>query len=148
VITTSTDPLMDGLAFSPGGTLFGLNQAVSQFMGPPVEPALYTIDPTTGVATLVGSTGVSGSFGLGGLAFRSDGALFATFTSFGTPDSDLYRIDPTTGAATLIGPTGFDQLDGLAFLGTTTIPTVPEPATYWLLGTALLLPLIRRRKAS
>ena len=137
VVTTTTDPLMDGLAFSPGGTLFGLDQAVAPFGGPLVQPALYTIDPTTGVATLVGSTGVSGSFGLGGLAFRSDGALFGTFTSFGASDSNLYRIDPSTGAATFVGSTGFGQLDGLAFLDTTTT-AVPEPSTNLLLGTALL----------
>ncbi len=60
---------------------------------------LYTIDPTTGVTTLVGNMGVE----MTDIAF-SNGAMFGVSFPASGPDS-LYSINPNTGAATLIGPT-------------------------------------------
>jgi hypothetical protein len=60
---------------------------------------LYTIDPTSGVTTLIGSTGVAmADIGI------LNGILYGV--SF-EADSALYTIDPNTGAATKIGPSGF-----------------------------------------
>lgn len=88
----------EGLDFSPDGTLFASDDTNAD---------LYTIDPTTGEASLVGS------FGFGqaetqntGLAFRDDGTLFMVVDDFddGTTDQDnLYTVDTTTGLATLVG---------------------------------------------
>src|ERR1035441_9625369 len=95
------------------------------------QNSLYTVDPLTGAATLIGPTGIpavpfipgttnpDGSFDLfdEGL-FGAGGELFATFDAFTlnpmfgtiTPviAPDLYQIDPSTGLATLVGPTGLN----------------------------------------
>ncbi len=99
------------------------------------QNSLYSVNPVTGAATLIGKTGIpavpsvpfsmnpDGSFnfydeGIVG----ADGKLFATFdaasfnpaTSSNTPTigPELYEIDPSTGRATLIGPTalGLDSM--------------------------------------
>jgi cysteine-rich repeat protein len=108
----------NGLAFEPGtGVLYAV--AVSPFVGP--RTALYRVDTTTGATTRVGGLTGGGAFGDtgGDLAFRSDGALFATarFTSH------LGRIDPTTGAVSDVGSSGptnfFSQ--GIAFDAASTL---------------------------
>lgn len=61
---------------------------------------LYTIDPTTGVTTLVGSMGTV----MTDIA-EINGAMFGvSFPSSGP--ASLYSINPETGASTLIGSTG------------------------------------------
>ena len=113
---------MDGLDFDGSDVLFGLSQ---------VSYELYTSDEVAGLQTFIGDTGQNDANppSLGGLSFRSDGALF------GALDDDLYTIDPTTGGATFIGDIGFDKVSGLSFLG---VVPVPEPSTTLLLGTALI----------
>jgi len=57
---------------------------------------LYTIDPTFGIATLVGNTGTCTE---GGLAFGPDGTLYFTgFTDCTFTKKALHVLDPTTGA--------------------------------------------------
>jgi hypothetical protein len=71
-------------------------------------PNLYTVDPVTGSATLVGSTGL-GFAAIGGMDFSSDGTLHAAVNiagDGGTGSDHLAIIDKTTGAATVIGPFG------------------------------------------
>lgn len=91
---------------------------------------LYRVNPTTGVSTLIGPTGVPGLPFISPITtnpdntfnaydeslFGANGNLYATFDAFTVsldtftvasvliPDN-LYRIDPKTGATTLIGPT-------------------------------------------
>jgi outer membrane protein assembly factor BamB len=90
---------------------------------------LYQINPLTGVATLIGPTGIpalpftpittnpDNTFNAyDETLFGANGNLYATFDAFTVsldtfdlasiliPDN-LYRIDPKTGATTLIGPT-------------------------------------------
>ncbi|MCO6457341.1 MAG: hypothetical protein J5I93_18740 [Pirellulaceae bacterium] len=62
----------------------------------PSNGLLYTIDPATGVATLVGDTGVSRT---GGIAFDWYGNLYMT-GDVGTSsvESYLFEIDPTSAA--------------------------------------------------
>jgi DNA-binding beta-propeller fold protein YncE len=60
---------------------------------------LYTIDPTTGVATLVGATGIAG---LIDIAFSPSGNLFAT----DIVRDALFSLNPATGAGTFIGALG------------------------------------------
>jgi DNA-binding beta-propeller fold protein YncE len=58
--------------------------------------ALYTLNQSTGAATLVGAHGVADLFGL---AYDSQNNTLYGDDSFG----NFYSIDATTGAATLIG---------------------------------------------
>ena len=84
---------IESLAIAPDGTLYGATQG-----------ALYTVDPVTGIATLVGSfnnsvIGNSGQnirFGYDGMLYDTDGGVNATSTH-------LFQISTTTGAATLMG---------------------------------------------
>jgi PEP-CTERM motif len=93
------------------------------------QNSLYTVNPLTGVATLIGPTGipvipyVPGSLNPDGTInfydeaiFGAEGKLYETFdafvfdlTSFSivstVVDPALYEIDPLTGAATFVGPT-------------------------------------------
>lgn len=70
---------------------------------------LYTIDPNTGAATLVGSTGIGG---VPGLAINSAGEIWGAQRVTG----DLYRIDAATGQAFFQTSTpGIDFLDAIAF---------------------------------
>ncbi|MEX0703295.1 MAG: PEP-CTERM sorting domain-containing protein [Planctomycetales bacterium] len=72
---------------------------------------LYTIDPTTGAASLVGSHGVTDLFGL---AFDSkNNVLYGTQIS---STGQLYQLNTTTGAATAVGPlSGALGIGGLAY---------------------------------
>jgi hypothetical protein len=65
-----------------------------------VNSNLYSINPTTGVPMLIGSTGIAniGAF-VGGLSTNS-GSLYLTSAN------QLYTLNTGTGAATLIGGTG------------------------------------------
>ncbi len=69
---------------------------------------LFTIDPLTGAATLVGPTGVP----MPGLAINSTGEIWGTSRLNG----DLYRVDAATGQAYFQTTTpGIDFIDGIAF---------------------------------
>jgi hypothetical protein len=94
--TVGGDSLTD-IAMSASGTLYGSDYS-----------DLYTINPTTGAATLVGPTGTSD---LNGLVVGPTGTIYGS----GYIDDDLYTIDPTTGAATVVGPTSFSSSGDLAF---------------------------------
>ena len=84
---------IESLAIAPNGTLYGASQG-----------ALYTIDPVTGLATLVGNfnnsvIGNSGQnirFGYDGMLYDTDGGVDATSTH-------LFQINTANGAATLVG---------------------------------------------
>jgi hypothetical protein len=62
---------------------------VSEYYG-----GLYTVDPTTGDMTLIGS-----SIQLNGLGY-----VDATGTMYGCDSTNLYKVDMSTGATTLVGP--------------------------------------------
>jgi len=62
---------------------------------------LYSVDPTTGVATLIGAMGVTS---MTGIAINNAGEMFG----HSIVTDSIYSIDTSTGAATLIGPTGVD----------------------------------------
>lgn len=111
-----------GVMYATGGYSDGVTAHQSS--------GLFTIDKTTGAATLVGFAGgncCAGDFGIGlyGLGFRSDGTLFANGFGNGPsyPDasSHLYTVDLATGLATNIGPSGVTtssrslKYSGLAF---------------------------------
>jgi hypothetical protein len=83
-----------GLAFSPGGTAYGANS------GGPDNDQLFTINLTTGAATLLGT--LSGSHDLNGLAYRSDGKLVGLDRVI----NSLLLIDPATLAVSTLAPLG------------------------------------------
>jgi hypothetical protein len=95
-ITFDGDPLeIVDLAAQPGtGLLYG-----ASFTSAVPGTSLYTIDRTTGEATLVGATGVIGVT----LAFAPGGTLYmssATFGASGQTGSFLHTVDPTTAIVT------------------------------------------------
>jgi hypothetical protein len=106
---TSVGPVgfsdVEGLAFDPGGRLFGFDDVTNQ---------LITIDKGSGAGTAVGPSGVAVTDM--GLDF---GCTDNVFMSTDAPDPEqFYRLDPATGAGTLVGPQGV-AVTGLASDGQT-----------------------------
>jgi hypothetical protein len=105
IATSSGVPVRIGdLAVQPGtGALYGSGGRISG--GSPLGE-IFTINTTTGVATLVGFTGFAND---GGLAFNAAGTLFATLFS-----GQLLTINPATGGSlTSIAYGPASNLDGL-----------------------------------
>ena len=117
------------LAIQPGtGVLYGIeSREAAGGLGPPFGN-LYTIDRNTGVATLVGSTGLENA----SLAFAPNGTLYATSGAV-NPDDPLgplievqvATLDPATGKVLTSVPTSmfytalaFDATNGLLVGGT------------------------------
>jgi DNA-binding beta-propeller fold protein YncE len=123
-----------GIAVHPQtGALYGLNMSTD---------ALYTIDPATQAATLVGTgLGINTTNGVAGLDFTPDGRLFAIAFGYGsTTSSSLFEIDITTGLA---GP----SLGEVGFIASS-LAYIPEPAVAGVPGLVALLSRRRIRKLS
>jgi hypothetical protein len=98
----NTNAFINGLDFRSNGVLYGSG-----------EDNLYTIDTSTGVATLVGSNG--GLYqSAGDIAFAPDDSLYMT-----TDSNQLVKLNTATGAATLVGAIGFFNVYGIDFIGNT-----------------------------
>src|SRR5205807_2474308 len=93
-----TGQFLQGLAFSPGGSLFG-----TDYLG-----NLFSVSKTTGATTLIGSVNAGGtSVGdIEGLTFRGTTLIGTNFSNLGGPTT-VFAIDTTTAAATAI--TSFSQ---------------------------------------
>ena len=132
VTTVYTDSSAEpqGLAFGSGQILYA--------NGGTANPAIYSVDPTTGMPTLVSNDFTVGTSDLFGVAVGGNGTIYASSVS--TPDDVVYRVDPTTGNATVLAGNGVGGTTfGAPTYGITVYPTVvPEPSTLVLLGTALL----------
>lgn len=101
-----------GLAYNPNtNTLYGTDQQ-----------NLYTVNMTTGAATLVGSHGVAN--GITGLTFNS---AYTVMYSIGF-DGNLYSVNPATGAATSIGALGHSPI-AIVDLATNSAGTVYAAGT-------------------
>jgi hypothetical protein len=85
-----------------------------------LAPALYTLNPSTGAATLVGPT----QSGIVGAGFINN-TLYG-FTGPFVSTTDIYTLDPATGSATLVTPTP------VTVFGAAQI--VPEPSSLALAG--------------
>ncbi len=75
---------------------------------------LYTINNTTGTATVVGPHGIPFGWYIGCEIDSDTGIMYAA----GAGSTNLYRINKATGAATVIGPTGLTTISGLASVPT------------------------------
>ncbi len=93
-----------GLTFDAGGTLYGMTIGSNA--------SLYTLDPATGTATLVGPLTIPVSEG--GLAIDpTDGKCYCAYG----PNNTLLSVDLSTGEAAIIGPIddGSRSYNGIAF---------------------------------
>ncbi len=115
---------MDAITFNSSGTLYG---------GTSGAGSLYTIDPTTGIVTLVhalvGVSNASLTYGVLGLAFQPDTGTLYGATSPDSPNSgnSLVTINPATGQVTVIGPIGPRPCTDISF--------APGGTLYgWLIG--------------
>jgi hypothetical protein len=99
---------IEGLTLTPGGALYGVSDGNA-------AKTLLRIDPTTGLAAVVGTLTLTGGDTSGqldlGMAATCDGKLWL---SSGT--GLLWQIDPNTAAATFIGNLGA-KITGLAARG-------------------------------
>ena len=99
--------------------LYGLGNGQFQD-GQTDSPNLYSIDVTSGVATLIGTLGKeAGEYNQGGMAFDSEGGLWAITdrriinNSIEDLPSQILSIDVSSGTATLVSSTsevGFESL--------------------------------------
>jgi hypothetical protein len=141
-IDTGAFPKVAGLAFDPGGVFFGLSQ---------FGDTLFTLNaangtPITNVST--SGAGLDPSVDtVGGLVFGPNGTLYASISA-AAGQSEWFTINPTTGVATDIGLIGNYDIVGLALLGSPVVnpPSIPEPASFVLIGTGALVLLVLRRR--
>ena len=123
---------LDGMVFV-GNTLYAIGQEA--------EATLYTVNQSTAALTAVGSLGIAKNSPFGALTLGADGKLYAAI------DDRLFSINQMTGAASWVDAnvldTGYASVSGLAASG---FQPVPEPSTYGLAGTVLLIGagLVRR----
>jgi hypothetical protein len=113
---------VSGLAFNPiTGVLYGSTGGVSGHN-------LLTINPTTGLVTVVGSFN-SGTVTMTDLAFDSSGNLYGISSSGG---ANLYSINISTGKATEVGASGvgFTEGGGLAISSGGIFYGAPIPGEY------------------
>ena len=101
-----------GLAYDPVDDLLYMVSGRNNNTG--TLSNLYSMNPSTGAATLVGSIGERDVFGL---AFdTSNEVLYATARTGTTlNDTNLFSIDKNTGGGTLVGLINGIQLDGLSY---------------------------------
>jgi len=110
-IGTDTGSFLNALQFGSDGTLYAAGGIPA--CGPPPQTScdsFYTVNTTTGVASLVGSGSYNSS---GDLEFIGS-TLYLTSATSST--DQLYTIDPSTGAGSLVGDTTFAQVFGLAYV--------------------------------
>ena len=108
-------PGLESIAYAPDGTLFGAAQS-----------GLYTIDPTTGASTFIGSFGDPYNLNLAqNIRFDSDGNLYLSNTGDNT---DIYQVNTNTGSATFEGEVeGYSDLvleNGSQYMYGVSIPSI------------------------
>jgi len=108
-----TGQLLEGLAISPLGSLFGTDDYGN----------LYSVSKTTGAATMIGTTGLGDIEGLG---FRGTTLIGTDFSNLGGPTT-VSAINTTTAAATTI--TSFSQGPVRAMAVLNSIPNTIDVAS-------------------
>lgn len=92
---------INAMAKAPDGTLFAMS-----------DSDLISIDPATGLAAFVTTTGLTS---VRGLAISEASTLYAIESTLA--EDLLYTIDVVSGATTFIGATGYLGIQGLTFAG-------------------------------
>jgi WD40 repeat protein len=118
-IGTGTGSAGSGIAFSPGGTLY--------FTGNNSNGALRTVDPVTGVTTVVVTmTGGPPPNRVNALAFGPGGTLYGSVKQ--SPGDTLVTINTTTGVVTTVGslPPGTDAIVFGPAAQQTPVPTLSQ----------------------
>lgn len=101
-----------GVTFNYGGLAYDHNNDILYMIGGRNNNNLYSVNRSTGLATLIGSHGLTDLFGL---AYDSaNNVLYASSDD----NSRLYTLDTGTGAATQVGYMG-EEMCGLAYNSTT-----------------------------
>jgi hypothetical protein len=96
---------IEGLTFSPGGTLYAVSDAGA-------VKTLLTIDKATGLATAIGDLSLGSSSQLDlGMAFTCDGKLWMSAST-----GQFWQVDPASATATAIGNLGV-KVTGLTARG-------------------------------
>ena len=114
-IGTGTGIIGQGMAFDDANGILYATDSIGD---------LYTVDTTTGEATLIGPTGISGSIGL---AYDEN-----TNTLFANDGNALFTLDTVTGASFTVGLNFVDGIDGLAWIDPTCIkPGGPGFVAVW-----------------
>lgn len=108
---TTIGPL--GVSFAFGGLAYAQSTDTLYLIGGRDNQRLYTVDRTTGAASLVGFHGVQDLFGLEW--DPSTGWLYAS--AYSSADQGFYRLDPATGAATAVKQPNLPGIGGLAYDG-------------------------------
>ena len=99
-----------GANFSFGGLAYDSNSSTLYMIGGRSNNNLYTVNQSTGLATLVGNYGINDLFGL---AFdTTNNVLYGTQFSGG---SGLYSLNTSNGSATTINSAMNSQIGGLAY---------------------------------
>ncbi len=107
ISVVSTTGAYNGMEFV-GGTLYA---SIIAGGGSPSD--LATVDPATGVASIIGPTGFSA---VTGLAYDSgSGTLYGVLGGGNAASGSFVTINMVTGAATIIGPTGYDKVGSIEF---------------------------------
>jgi hypothetical protein len=93
---------LEGMAFSPGGTLYAVTVTFGTF-----DQQLITLDPATGA--VVSDLGSLGGLDVGDITYAPDGNIYGTNFSY-----YLLKIDPQTLSNTAVGNGTFGGLGGIA----------------------------------
>src|SRR5262249_18016308 len=131
VNSSGTPATMADLAFDSAGNLYG----VASIGG----PNLYSINATTGQATLVGPNGVSSSTTAGGVAISSGSVFYGTPTSsrFGTYHSGTGAFTNIANPAKPLGGAyGALDFDGSVLYGLNVGSGSPPPTHLVTINTA------------
>jgi hypothetical protein len=102
--------------------------------------SLFSVDPTTGNRSIIES-GINTQYDYQRIALGANGTVLASL-----PD-DIYAIDPITGNRTLISGTSLGSGPSM-FWGDMYIVPVPEPSSFILGASALVLIFLARRASS
>ena len=111
----------------------GFGSTKSGLYGFDQEMNLYSINPTTGAATLIGPTGLSNPGGFG--VSTGSATLYITPTPEGSRRTSLYSVDTATGSATPIGYPGFYGSGASVFVNGTLYAGAFSPLAVYTLNT-------------
>ncbi len=120
----TTSGAIDAMAFDSNNNLYALGQD---------DTNLYTLNPSTGVMTVVGPLGVALSSPFAGMTFGPNGTLYAAI------NDQLYTINKNTGAASVVSTNvldfGYSSVSGIAFATPTSPLTIAKEGAglilYW-----------------